>query len=281
MQRVNGFYLFTGGRSLRPLADFKNTTKYSEAQIPLYVAQGWLEPVVLGNTIFQLRTSWAKGDELLRAITDAIGQIQPALSASPQEDSELGWILAYRITSALSEFETVLGAEWAISDLFLVTKLPGYDITELIERGIVLFPADLQTKVPEIIDDANQFGKCLAFRLPSAAGFHLHRINEAVLARYYDVITKGKPRPKTGTIGAYLKLLDKYGVGNAKVLAALDSLRSLHRNPLLHPRESLQSVDEAMSLYGAIQSVMVHMLKVIPALKAITLPAPTTSSSSP
>lgn len=264
MQRVDGFYLYTGGRSLRALSDLKHDTKYNDAQFPLYMAQSWLEAVVSGHSVFTLRTSWGKGHHLLTAIKTTIAKIDPALSASPQDNKELGWLDAYSITSALTEFETVLGAEWAISDLFLVTKLPGFDTTEIIEGGIVLFPVDLKTKVPESVNDANQFGRCIAFRLPSAAGFHLHRINEAVLKHYYHAVTGGKPPPKIRSIGEYLKSFEIHKAGDAKVLAALDSLRSLHRNPLMHPEDSLETVDEAISLYGAIQSVMVHMLKAIP-----------------
>jgi hypothetical protein len=263
MQRVDGFYLWTGSKNLMPLRNLKNDTKYSKAQITLYIAQGWLEPVVTGQSVFQLRTAWPKGRELLTAIQNAISAIEESLQASPPEDKELGWLVAYNITSALDSFETILAAEFAIADLFLVQKLPGFDVNDLIERGAVLFPADLATKVPETVGDANQAGRCLAFRLPTAAGFHLHRVNEAVLRRYYDAVTPGKPKPNNRTIGAYLKAFEKHKTGNAKVLAALDSLRELHRNPLMHPEESLENVDEALALYGAVHSVVVHMLKAI------------------
>lgn len=277
MQRVDAFYLFTGGKSLKPLEDFTPTTIYSIAQLPLYVARGWLQPLVEQQSVFKLKTAWSKGNELLVAISELIAEIEPALQTTPPSDKEIGWWKSYSITSALSAFETVLAAEWGMADLFLVTSLPGYDTTALIEGGVVLFPSDLLTKVPETFKDANEFGKCLAFRVPSAAGFHLHRINESVLAHYYDAVTNGKPKPKNKTIGGYLKEFEKHGAGDLKVIAALDSLRSLHRNPLLHPKESLETVDEAISLYGAIQSVMVHMLKAIPFPSPTSVPNPPTS----
>lgn len=264
MQRVDAFYLYTGGSSLKPLANFNEGTKYSEAQIPLYVAQNWLRPVIAGHSVFKLRTSWSKGNSLLTAINNALAKVEPALTAESPQDPTFGWLDSFSITSALTDFEIVLAAEWALADLYLVSPLPGYDTTALIENANVLFPANLHAKVPETFEDANEFGRCIAFRLPTAAGFHLHRINEAVLKRYYDVVAKGKPKPRLRTIGGYLEAFRKHGKGDAKVMAALDSLRELHRNPLMHPEQRLESVDEAISLYGAVQSVVVHMLKALP-----------------
>lgn len=271
MDRVDGFYLYTGGQSLKPLERLAHDTKLDDAYLPVYVARGWLKPVIKGESIFHLKTSWSKGNALLSALEAAISEIESTIeisksdSSSPKlSDKELGWLRAHEIKSSLTAFETVLAAEWNLADLFLVKPVPGYDTSALIENGIILFPQDLRDKVPEAVSDANDFGKCVAFRLPSAAGFHLHRINESVLGHYYDHVTGGKPRPRNKTIGGYLKELQKHNKGDAKVMAALDSLRELHRNPLMHPRESLGTVDEAVSLYGAIQSVMVHMLKAIP-----------------
>lgn len=270
MQRVDGFYLYTGGQSLKPLENLAPETKLSTAQLPLYIARSWLEPVILGQSVFHLKTSWGKGNELLVAIKEAIQEIENSLAIKATDanqpslaDKELGWIPAYKIKTALAAFETVLGAEWNLADLFLVSPLPGYDTTALIESGIVLFPQELKAKVPEAEIDANDFGKCLAFRLPNSAGFHLHRLNEAVLRRYYDSVTGGKPRPKLRTIGGYLAALEKHNAGDKKVRAALDSIRELHRNPLMHPEQRLETIDEAIALHGAIHSVIVHMLKAI------------------
>ena len=274
MERVSGFYLFEGGRALRPLEDLHASTKYSVAQYALYIAKGWLEPIVQGNSLFKIRTAWAKGNDLLNAMNGALAQMETVVGASPpEEEKELGWMTYYSIKAPYDSFVTVLGAEWSIADLFLVSKLPGYDTTDLIESGWVLFPADMRAKVPEAINDANQAGKCLAFRLPTAAGFHLHRVNETILRRYYDAETKGKPRPTQRTIGAYLKAFEKYKAGDPKVLAALDSLRELHRNPLMHPEQILENFDEAIALHGAVHSVVVHMLKKIP-LPAVVASGP-------
>jgi hypothetical protein len=131
----------------------------------------------------------------------------------------------------------------------------GYDTTDLIERGAVLFPDDL---------DIEQGARCLAFELPTAAGFHFHRANESVLHRYYDAVTNGKPRLSGWNIGEYLAAFKAHQVGDPLVLSALKDLKDLHRNPLIHPEHTLESVDQAIALLGSIQCVVVYMLKAIP-----------------
>ncbi len=129
-------------------------------------------------------------------------------------------------------------------------------------------------KVPAAIKDVQESTKCIAFELPSAAAFHLHRANEATLAAYFDVVSGGAKPPRQKTMGAYLKRMRDLGVGHAKVLAALDQLRDLHRNPVMHPQDFLKDTDEAISLMGAIRAAMTEMLKVIPVSQSYLLGGP-------
>jgi hypothetical protein len=126
------------------------------------------------------------------------------------------------------------------------------------------FPADLSPKVPEAIDDFQQATKCLAFELPTACGFHLHRGTESVLHRYWDAVTGGKDRPRNRNIGDYLAALDQQNLGDARLKSSLRDLKDLHRNPLIHPEHSLKSVDDAISLFGIVRTVVTEMLKAIP-----------------
>jgi hypothetical protein len=73
-------------------------------------------------------------------------------------------------------------------------------------------------------------------------------------------------------MGDYLNEMNKRNVGDAKVKSALKDLKDLHRNPLIHPEDTL-SMDEAVALMSGIYTVMVHMLKAMPIPNA-TLPLP-------
>ena len=148
---------------------------------------------------------------------------------------------------------------------------PEYTST-LIERGALCFPFEVIFKVPEAIPDLEQATRCLAYELPTAAGFHLHRANEAVLRKYWDAVTTNATRPPSRNMGDYLNEMDQRNVGDPKVKSALKDLKDLHRNPLIHPEDSL-SMDEAVALLSGIYTVMVHMLKAMPEPEA-TLPLP-------
>jgi len=119
--------------------------------------------------------------------------------------------------------------------------------------------------VPNAVVDLQQATRCIAFELPTAAGFHLHRANESVIGCYWDVVSDGKPRPKEKNMGVYLRQMEKENFGDEKIRSALKDIKNLHRNPLIHPEHSLDNVDDAIDLMGAIRAVVGSMLKEIPA----------------
>ncbi len=259
MKRIDGFYLYSIGTTMRALSTILNNSKFIDIELPLLIAEGALEPI-LYQSVYKLKTSLQKGGELLAVIK----RLRDAASKETDKDKEIGWYSAYQISSGLTAFETVLAAELGLADMFLVSKKRGYDTFDLIEDGEVLFPDDLLKKVPETELDIKQGARCLAFELPTAAGFHFHRANESVLHRYYDASTGGKPRPSGRNIGDYIAELKKYKAGDAVVLSALKDLKDLHRNPLIHPEHTLENVDEAIALLGSIQGVIVNIVKAIP-----------------
>jgi hypothetical protein len=157
-------------------------------------------------------------------------------------------------------------AELETLNAHFVTQKRGYDSMALIGYAEVIFPADLPSKVPDAVPDIREAGKCIAFELPTAAGFHLHRANEAIMHRYYDVVSGDKPRPKNRNIGGYLAAMTEGKFGDQRLLTALKDLNDLHRNPLIHPDQSLESIDDAIALMNAIHTAAVFMLKSIPAV---------------
>jgi len=176
----------------------------------------------------------------------------------------------YEITSALATFEAVLGAELALIPLYVVTSKAGFDTAVLIENGAACFPSEISTKVPEAISDLEQATKCIAYELFTASGFHFHRANESVLHRYWDAVTNGAPRPQTRNMGDYLHQMSQKRVGDPRVLAALAELKDLHRNPLIHPEQSIENADEAIALMNGVHNATVYMLKGIPVTAAVT-----------
>lgn len=190
----------------------------------------------------------------------------------------------YNLQEAVRQFETILKAELGVMDAYFVTKKGGYDTLKLVTDAAVLFPPTLGTRAPEALPDIAEAGKCLAFELGTAAGFHLLRACEAVLRHYWDRATGKKPRPTNRNIGAYLQKMTKLGVGDAKVLAVLTQIKDLHRNTLVHPEDSL-TLEEAISLLGIVRSAISAMLTHLPDVVALpvapTVPAIPASTATP
>jgi hypothetical protein len=65
-------------------------------------------------------------------------------------------------------------------------------------------------------------------------------------------------------MGAYLAVMEKSELGDRRVRSALKDIKDLHRNPLIHPEHSLDSVEEAIDLLGAIRAAIGAMLPSIP-----------------
>ena len=125
------------------------------------------------------------------------------------------------------------------------------------------FPDELPSKVPEAVRDVQEAGRCIAFELGTAAGFHILRANEVVLLKYFDSVAGTANRPTNRNLGALTKKLEDLGLGDAKILATLNQIRVLHRNTLMHPEDVL-TVDQAINLLGIIRSAISAMLEKIP-----------------
>ena len=161
-----------------------------------------------------------------------------------------------------------LSRAWFFNSYF-VTQKGGFDTVSLLAYGENLFPTDLGSKVPEAIVDAREAGKCLAFEISTACGFHAFRATESVLRRYHAHVTGGAAPPKLRTLGVYIKSLTSSGKGDPKVLASLKQMTDLHRNPIAHP-EAVLTTEEAISILGVSRSAIGAMLAVLPVIPPTT-----------
>lgn len=76
--------------------------------------------------------------------------------------------------------------------------------------------------------------------------------------------------------------MEQNQVGDMNIRSALDNIREFHRNPIAHPDQSLESDEQALSLYAAIRAAMGYMLdKLPPAGPATPLPPPSPLTLTP
>jgi hypothetical protein len=269
-------YVFDLANKLEPLSTLPTTddTTFGQVFVVLANAQNAVE-VLHAQTMYApyLRASNQSGQNLLNAIKDETNGLDFQRKMNP-------FALAH-IRNLFAEYKTNLQAELGILAAYFVNQQGGFDILSLLFFAQNLFPADLGNKVPEAMFDVEQAGKCLAYEVPTACGFHLFRATESVLRRYYSLVTNGAAPPKVRSINVYVKAMRRAKCGDEKVLSALQQMADLHRNPLAHP-EAILTVDEAISAYGIARSVITAMLVSLPVIPLTTgAPIPPPPSITP
>jgi hypothetical protein len=268
MIRVSLSYLFELANKLDPLGGLPDAdTPYNDIWINLAVAEGAIKSLY-SQTLYgpYLRSSTALGQQLLQMIK------------SQTDNTDYTRVVTrftlYQIRDLYKQFRIAFLAEIGVMHSYFVTQKGGFDTVSLLAFGENLFPDDLLTKAPEAIFDAREAGKCLAYELPTACGFHVFRATETVLRKYYDYVARGAAPPKIRTLGVYVRAMRQAKVGDEKILSALDQMTQLHRNPLIHP-EAVLTLDEAIAAFGIARSVITGMLAVLPVIP------PTTTSAIP
>jgi len=259
MIRVDPYFLYQVGAAIRPLLNIEEGITKIELRYLLWPADNWLD-ALLNRSVYRLQTCRASGAELLGEVRRVLDDYK---SEGDQLVGDVHYFDCYILRSHAQKFENILAAELQWGQLYLVEPKGGYDLTQLTSNGIVIFPSALQEKVPEALQDALEAARCIAFALPTAAAFHLHRVNELVLRRYYDTVTNDAPRPVNRNIGAYIDAMKNAQFKDQKIFGALAALKDFHRNPVLHPDDRLESIEDAIALLGVVNTVIAYMLMAI------------------
>jgi len=252
MQRINVQYFYRLATILRPLNTVAAGAKVDEIYGILFAAENELR-FFLWNTVMPPDTSYASGHELFETLTKLTGQIG--------NSKELDLMDVYNLTHGLEQFETVLAADYARRETFTVSKKGIYSSGDLVDRAETMFSPETQTRIPEAMKDIHESGRCVAFELPTAAGFHLFRGVEAVAKKYVTVVRDGiAPTEKEQNLGlgGYIKILQEHNA-DERVVNALDQLRRLHRNPTIHP-EIILTNTEVVTTMGMAQSAIQAMV---------------------
>jgi hypothetical protein len=242
MQRMTSLQT---GRPLKELTDPINGI----AQVLGYLYANPNPPLVL-------RESLAAATDLLQYVLDleAVAIAEPDRLLS-QEESQRAYTLWTR-------FEIILQNECANLHTYLIPQKLGYDTTALISSGVTLLGEEARAIIPpEAIEDMNQAGRCLAFDIATATGFHVIRATESVIRLYYKKVTGSLLAKKNRNWGAYIKGL-RAANADEKITAFLDHIRESYRNPITHPEETL-TPEEAQNLLGVCVSAISQMAAAI------------------
>lgn len=262
MIRISIPYVYNLHEALSPLANIKQGDTVREHLFSLFTAENLLDQF-LNQSLWgsALRVCRQPGNALLASIRHTYSDTPEG--AQPEPERQVEYWRVVHMQQELSRFKAVMEAEFLTTPSYLVLGRRGYDVATLIESAEAIFPESLSQKLPGIVFDLREAGKCIAFDLGTGAGFHLLRALEIVIKAYWDVVMEGAPLPANRNLGNYIREMEQAGKGQPKVLTSLRQIKDHHRNELMHPEETL-TLDEAIALLGIVQSAMISMLHVIP-----------------
>ena len=177
-------------------------------------------------------------------------QVVAAANGGPEVDFEAK---RASIKDNASRLVMLLDTDLAHQQVYCVFPKRAYDIQILTSDATQIFSVAVQSAMTEEeIYNIREAGRCLAFELPTAAGFHFFRALDSILQRYVRAVKGSLPRNKNW--GQYIKILEENGV-DKKITSVLFQIKEFHRNPIIHPDERL-SVEAALSLVGVAESAL-------------------------
>ena len=258
---VDGSYLYNLGKAMQPLHDISENETYSAIWFKCNFAKSNLEAFI-SNSVYT--GAFRIMVEPAQSLINTLDNIYQEATKPEKVNEKLDPMLHYYLTTEFQEFESVFKAEFRHGNLFLAIQKGAYDLRTLIANGELLFPSNFNDLFPEALKDVQEGARCLAYEMYTASGFHFHRVNESVLLKYLDSV--GVNRPENRNMGAYIEALKALKDKNKfpdEVSICLKNLKDLHRNPLMHPGQSIENVDDALALLNAIHTAITAMMKII------------------
>lgn len=167
------------------------------------------------------------------------------------------------LSQSALELDFLLKNNFNYQTMFMPTPKGAYRLDVLLHLPQYLFPKELLKILPNSTYDVAEFGKALAFELPTACAFHLMRIFEAVIIKYYHIVSKVQ-ECNIKNIGSYIDALEKleYKDKDEELISILKSIKNTYRNPIIHPEVNM-TTENTIRLFGVVYAAMDLMLNVV------------------
>jgi hypothetical protein len=164
----------------------------------------------------------------------------------------------------LTEFETLLRHEIDNLNMFVLEDVGIFNTSNLIDDAEQhLSSVALQFVNDEVKADIKAAGRCLAFDLYTACGFHAVRALEATARIYYKRVTEKDPAQNDRPLGGMANDLrdvadDVHGhppQPRAKddplrlIISNLDRINNIYRKPITHPEMVLKTLDDGKNVF--------------------------------
>jgi hypothetical protein len=206
-----------------------------------------------------------------RAVIKSINVIAPENMDDIFNIDKTEMIHSYQLSSLgtnFKNFETVLKNDMPEMSTFAVAQIGIYRTEDLINKSFLQVAEDLRPLLmPLALNDISEAGKCLAFRVPTAAAFHLSRAIETGMNQYYEALT-GKPYQLKDAARNWAVKTDELKKAGAdeKITEFLVHIRKAYRNPITHP-DVIMEPHEAFNFFSQSMGVISIMLAAVKNLR--------------
>jgi hypothetical protein len=252
MNRVNLYDTYLMGKAFRLLEQIQPGVVPATIVSDLMVLQNWLLHLT-NNTLL----SPGQAHEHATILHSAVSYMLTEWLNEPLSQER-----AIIIKSVFEMFEPTLSSEFAKLHTYYIPSVGIFPTDALLNQPEKMFSESANLIPDETLIEIKEVGKCLAFSLPTAAGFHLMRSVESMLRHYYEVLSKGASRPARGATGIYFDAILQLPGVDKELHAALKQIKTLYRDPIAHP-EVVLTGPEAISLLGVVQSAISRTLTLI------------------
>jgi hypothetical protein len=211
-------------------------------------------------------TSKHAAEELLSSIDEFTARHimdgnSPSQIDTGKLDSDLHTWQYSAIGTKIDAFKNVLSAECKEVEIYVVGQVSIYKTSSLVSSGSQRIPAELTSWVPaEARAEFDSAGRCLAFDLPTACGFHALRGVEIMILEYLRKFGRSTENLRTWNeyVQAVLSMANGKNspIPSKKVAAMLDRMRELDRNPLMHPQDTLDTTSADMLFSLSVISIV-------------------------
>jgi hypothetical protein len=272
VERVNHYPLYELGKTLRNIGAFSGTNiRAAVVLFPLHSAIISMNNILNGIP-FPLGVSRGAAIDLKNSMQRVWGDFftennenGESIIKFPDETSEITSWAWSSVIDALGTFETVFRAEMAEMTTYFVPKRGIYTVAALAETADDSFPVELSQFIPDKTKaDWRAAGRCMAFNLLEACGFHVARAVEGTMEAYYQLFS-GIPGKTLRSWDDYCKELEKIiasakstPLPEQKTLVEFDQMRKGYRNPIVHPRVTLDEAD-ARIIFNNGESLIIAM----------------------
>ena len=258
MQKVNEFRFYDLGAKLERIKGIKQDSKVTAILWDCWQARQALQQLL--DDPIDLKVCRPAAEKVIEAIDSCVPKTHQQITRL-SKDKDVGFA-AHNINVSLSRLITVLEAECLTLNTYAVSQKRAYSTSDMISNAEVTVSRDIRDRLSHaVVKDIQEAGRCLVFDLPTAAGFHILRAVELVMADLWAHVIQGQSK-KPANWGKYIEELDNAGVDKNSI-DMLTRMKNLYRNPVAHP-DIVLTEEEAFGLFSIGVAAIEHLVAQLP-----------------